>query len=332
MTGRYEHLVGYAVSHPWALLPDMCAVIAGILAKRIAGFDADAAAIAAARTARESRSLPSPGGNVAIIPLHGVIAPRMNLFSDASGGATFEGLTAQLRAAVDDSHVDKIVFDVDSPGGNVAGATEFAREVLAARAKKPVIAQANHLMASAAYWAMSGATEIVASPSSLVGGIGVYTLFDDMTKALDALGIKREVISAGRYKAESVEGLSLTDDARAHIQTLINGAYGRFTGDVGRGRGVQASTVRKGFGEGRVLDADAAKTEGLIDRIATMDETLARVTHSTSRGHAAETPPPATAQEPLPATAQEPAAAPHDADRIEFERAIRELMLQGIKR
>jgi ClpP class serine protease len=83
----------------------------------------------------------------------------MNLLSEVSGGTTFEALTKQLQAAVADPDVKTIVFDVDSPGGNVAGASEFAREVLRARATKPIIVQAHHLLASAAYWPMAGATE-----------------------------------------------------------------------------------------------------------------------------------------------------------------------------
>jgi signal peptide peptidase SppA len=331
--GRYEHLIAFALEHPWAVTPAMRTLIANVLVRRAAGEEADAEAIAVARAQRDTRSVAVPeGGSVAVIPVAGVIAPRMNLFSDVSGGATFEGLGKQVQAAVEDPNVKTIVFDVDSPGGNVAGATEFARQVLAARASKTVIAQVNHLMASAAYWTMAGATEIVASPSSLVGGIGVYALYDDISAVLAELGIKREIFSAGTFKAEGVGGLPLTDEARAHMQTLIDGAYGRFVGDVAKGRGVTPTAVRKGFGEGRVLDADAAKAAGLIDRIATLDDTLARVTRSTSRRAVAESQPPATSQEPDRATDQEPAAKPHDTARLAAEREQRALFLKGLRR
>jgi signal peptide peptidase SppA len=330
---RYEHLVAYALEHPWAVTPNMRTLIADLLAKRLAGEDADVEALARAKAQRETRTVTgSPeGSGVAVIPIAGLIAPRMNLFSDVSGGATFEGLTQQLQAAVADPAVKTIVFDVDSPGGNVAGSTEFARAVLNARASKTIIAHANHLMASAAYWTMAGATEIVASPSALVGSIGVYALYDDLTAAMQSHGVKREVFSAGKYKADGVGGTALTDEARAHIQALIDGAYGRFVGDVAKGRGVSTAAVRNGFGEGRVLDAETAKTEGLVDRVATLDETLARVTRSTSRRLSAEAPPPATSQEPSPATDQELAAVSHDAAGVEYERRLFALRLHRLK-
>jgi signal peptide peptidase SppA len=280
---NYAHLVAFALEHPWAVTPSMRGLIADILARRLAGLDSDDAAIAAALEARATREVPVPtGGTVALIPLHGVISPRMNLFTETSGGTTAEALTKQTQAAVNDPNVKTIVFDVDSPGGNVAGISELAREVLRARAAKPVIAVANHGMSSAAYWAMSGATELVASPSALVGSIGVYGIHDDISAMLAQLGVKREVFSAGKYKAEGVDGGPLSDDAKAHVLGLIEGAYGRFVGDVAKGRGVKPSDVRDGYGQGRSLNAEQALAAGLIDRIATLQETLARVMQPTT--------------------------------------------------
>jgi signal peptide peptidase SppA len=280
---NYVHLVAFALEHPWAITPPMRALIADILARRLAGLDPDDAVIAAALEARATRDMPVPsGGSVALIPMHGVISPRMNMFTETSGGTTFEALTKQLQAAVADPNVRTIVFDVDSPGGNVAGASEFAGEVLRARSIKTVIAQANHLMASAAYWGMAGATKIIASPSALVGSVGVYTIHDDVSAHLDALGVKREVFSAGKYKAEGADGGALSADAKTHVQGLVDGAYGRMVGDIAKGRGVRPSDIRSGYGEGRTLSADQALSAGLIDSIGTLHDTLARVLQPTT--------------------------------------------------
>jgi len=332
--GRYDHLVAFALDHPWAITPSMRGIIAGILVHRIAGDDPDQDVIAAAMEARATRTVGGTEDVVAIIPIGGVIAPRMNLFTEASGGTTFDALTAQLHAAMADPAVKTIIFDVDSPGGNAAGASEFAREVLRARTQKRIIAQSNHLLASAAYWPMAAATEIVASPSSLVGSIGVYTLHDDISEGLAKLGIKRQVFAAGKYKGEGADGGPLSDDAKAHIQDLIDGAYNRFVGDVAKGRGVKPSDVRNGFGQGRALSAEAALEVGLIDRIATFQETLARVmksptTVATTRA-AVDPPPVLTDQEPLAATSQE-ARAVRDPSFAEFEQRVLALELKGLQ-
>src|SRR5215831_11740109 len=86
--GRYDHLIAFALDHPWAITPSMRAIVAGILAHRLAGEEPDQGAIAAALEARATQSVAGTDGAVALIPIGGVIAPRMNLFSDASGGTT----------------------------------------------------------------------------------------------------------------------------------------------------------------------------------------------------------------------------------------------------
>jgi signal peptide peptidase SppA len=327
----YDHLAAFALEHPWALTDNMREVVANTIARRLAGMDDDEDGIARAQQARDTRDVAVRGGGlVAVLPLHGVIAPRMNMLSEISGGATFEGLTKQLNAAVADPDVTTIVFDVDSPGGNVAGASEFARDVLRARAIKPIIVQANHLMASAAYWGLAGATEIVASPSAMVGSVGVYGIHDDLTEARAKLGIKREVLSAGKYKAEAVAGMALSESARAHQQHLIDGYYDRMVGDIAKGRGVSAAAVRAGYGEGRVLNVDDALAAGLIDRIATLDDTLARVTQPATAGRArvAATAPPANTADPAPA--QDSRVVSTGAQFAAFERRVLDLHLRRL--
>jgi signal peptide peptidase SppA len=305
----YAHVLGFALDHPWALTPAMCAMVASILARHLGAEDPEVVGLVPRANLPQAKR-----GTAAVIPVYGVIAPRMNLLSEFSGGTTFEALSAQLRAAVEDDTIKTIVLDVDSPGGNVAGATEFAREVLKARERKPIIAQAQFQMASAAYWLAACATEVVAAPSAMVGAIGVYTIYDDVSEALAAIGVKRELIVAGKFKAEGADGGPLTDAARTHLHAIVDAAYGNFVADVAKGRGVSTAAVRSGYGEGRLVGADEALALGLIDRIATLGDTLARLTGGTARSSlsapaatAQELPPAATAQEPPP-----PSTADHD--------------------
>jgi signal peptide peptidase SppA len=307
MRHAYDHLIAFALEQPWALTEEMRRVIAGVLARRMVGQDGDPDQIAAAVKMRKVTE-PTAGNGVAVIPVYGVIAPRMNLMTEMSGGTSYDLLTSQLHEAVA-TNPKAIVFDVDSPGGNVAGATEFAREVLKARTRVPIIAQANHLMASAAFWLGACATEVIASPSSLVGSIGVYTIYQDMSAALEQLGIKREVIAAGKFKGEGVDGGALTDDARAHRQSIVDGYYGKFVGDVAKGRGVTVEVVTARYGQGRVVAAGEALAAGMVDRIATLSETVSRFLDPAVAGTGIpRATAPATAQELSGATAQERAA------------------------
>jgi signal peptide peptidase SppA len=271
-----EHLCAFVIDTPWALTKRMLGVVASVLSHRLAGQarDADLRAQAPSTSRRSVAVAPS---TVAQIPIHGIIAPRMNLLSDVSGGTSYQALTGALHQAVLDPTVKSIVLDVDSPGGSCAGAPEFATALLKARQQKPITAVAAFQMNSAAYWLASCCTEIVASPSASVGSIGVFTIHEDLSKMIDALGVKATVFSAGKYKLDGHPLQPLDDGARARLQKSVDRMYGMFVRDVAKGRGVSEAAVRGGFGEGASVGADEALSLGMVNRIATLDETLDRV-------------------------------------------------------
>jgi signal peptide peptidase SppA len=224
-----------------------------------------------------AKPIPKIGG-VARVPVMGSITHRDSIWSSFFGGTSVERLTKTFRDLGSDSDVSTVMLDIHSPGGTVSGLPELAAEARALRGKKHVVALANTLTASAAYWLASQADEIVATPEALVGSIGVFTTHDDYSAMLARIGINTTYISAGKYKTEANPDEPLTDEARAHLQSIVDDAYGLFVGDVAAGRGVTPAQVRADYGQGRVLTAGDAKDAGMIDRVATSDETMRRLT------------------------------------------------------
>lgn len=219
----------------------------------------------------------SPQRSVAVLPLYGVMMPRVGDIEESSGMVSTERWGRAFSALVNDPSVAAIVLDVDSPGGAVPGTAELAQRVYDARGTKPIVAVANYMIASAAYWVASQADEIVMSPSAEVGSIGIWTAHLDESAAFEMQGIKAELISAGKYKVEGNNLGPLTDEARAHIQARVDAEYDAFTAAVARGRGVAKATARgPQFGEGRTYLAQEAVQRGMADRIGTLEETIAR--------------------------------------------------------
>lgn len=273
---RYRRILEYVTSHPWAIQRETLDGMMELLALRIEGGrlagDEIAARIAAARQSQGDRRAES---FVGVIPIYGVIMPRANLMTEMSGGTTVEGIRSAFRSALNDDEVSRIVFDVDSPGGSVEGIPELADEIRAARGRKPMTAVANYLMASAAYYLGSQADEVVASPSSMVGSIGVYALHTDQSALNEQIGVRPTYVYAGKFKVEGNPHEPLSDEALAHIQESVNYSYDQFVAAVAVARGVSQKVVRDGYGEGRVLDAGPAQAAGLVDRLATLDEVMA---------------------------------------------------------
>jgi signal peptide peptidase SppA len=159
----------------------------------------------------------------------------------------------------------------------VPGTEELSNEIRSLRGgEKPIIAHVNSLAASAAYWIAASADEIVVTPSGRAGSIGVYTAHDDISVALEKRGIKRTYISAGKHKVEGNETEPIGKDTLAHIQDGVNRSYSRFVAAVAEGRGTTVGKVEDGYGQGRTFFAEALMDRGMVDRIATLEQTLER--------------------------------------------------------
>lgn len=215
-------------------------------------------------------------GTVAVLPLYGVLVHRPSWFS-AMFGTSCQEFLLRFRQAVNNPAVKAIVIDVDSPGGAVFGVEELAVGIYEARGRKPIVAIANAVMASAAYWAASAADEIVVAPGGQAGSIGVMAVHSDLSGAAEKAGIKHTIISAGRYKAEGSELAPMSDEARAAAQKMIDNYYDLFVNAVARNRRTTPAAVRGGFGQGRVLvDRESVKA-GLADRVGTLGEAISRI-------------------------------------------------------
>jgi capsid assembly protease len=282
---KYERIMGAVTALPWAILPAKLAAIQAVLLLRAQGERLTEEEIQARVGAALARPAVVGGGaGLAVLPLVGTIVPRGGMFTEASGAVSVSQFAQQLRQALSDPDIGAIVIDVDSPGGQVGGVAELADELFAARGRKPIVAQVNHLAASAAYWLASAADQVVVSPSGEVGSIGVFAMHQDVSQALEREGVRVNLISAGRYKVEGNPFGPLTDEARQAMQGRVDEYYEMFVSAVARQRGAKRSDVRDGFGEGRVVGAAQAVRLGMADRVATLDETVARLAGGRRRG------------------------------------------------
>ncbi|MBP8233104.1 MAG: S49 family peptidase [Rhizorhabdus sp.] len=273
---KYPHILAAFASEYWAMEEAKLLAIVDFLTFQADGGKLSAEEIEARIAPQTATAVARQEGAISIIPLRGIISPRVGMMGSlSSSGTTAEGFAAAVDKAAADDKVKAIIVDADTPGGNVINVDEAAAAVAAVRGTKPIVVQVTGNLASAGYWIGSTADEIVVSPSSAVGAIGVRTAYDDVTAALEKSGISREIISAGKFKGEGLLG-PLSDDTRAYMQGRVDDYFGMFVDRVASGRGVTAAQVRDGFGQGRMLGASAAVKEGMADRVATMKETLAR--------------------------------------------------------
>jgi len=274
---RYQHVLRAVRDTPWAIRPEALLVIQD--GEQLTDEQIHAR-IQAARPLTPAAQL----GDVAVLPLFGVLMPRASLMSQMSGGTSVEQFTRDLGDLVADDTVETIVLNVDSPGGMTDLIPEAAQQIREARNQKRIIAVANTDAASAAYWLAAQATELIVTPSGSVGSVGVYAAHQDFSEKLQREGVATTLISAGRFKTEGNPFEPLNEEALAAVQARVDEFYAMFTTDVAAGRRVTPDDVRGGFGEGRMVTATNAVAIGMADRVDTLDGVVARLTGRTTLG------------------------------------------------
>jgi signal peptide peptidase SppA len=214
-------------------------------------------------------------GGVAILPVYGIIDKRMNMFMQFSGGTSTELLARDFKKALGDPAVKAILLDVDSPGGSVDGTKELADLILASRDVKPVVAYANGLMASAAYWIGAGAPMIFAGATAEVGSIGVALMHYDYSAADALAGVKRTVITGGEYKRIASDEKPLSKEGREYLQAMVDDYYALFLEGVALARGSEPESVHEKMANGRIFVGKKALKAGLVDKIGYFEDALA---------------------------------------------------------
>lgn len=209
---------------------------------------------------------------VATLPITGPLFAKANLMTMISGATSYDILATDFSAALADESVDAIVLKIDSPGGEVTGASELAAMIYAARGIKPIIAYVSGTIASAAYWIGSAADRIVASDTALAGSIGVQM---GMSIKDPKAGEKslRFVSSQSPMKNADPE----SDDGAKAIQAIVDGLASVFVKTVAVNRGVTETKVLESFGAGSVFVSAEALSRGMIDQIGTYESVLQAV-------------------------------------------------------
>ncbi len=282
---KRELLIAEFLATPWAMMPERLNAVAAVLTRWSRGDMASTETMQqieadkATRSARREQLVGSAGNGIAVLPLYGVVTQRGNQVDDVSGpgSVSTQRFASALREAIADPAVGGILIDIDSPGGSVYGVAELADEIIAARSQKPVVAIANSLAASAAYWIGASCSEMYVTPGGEVGSIGVWQAHFDYSEALARDGVKPTLISAGKYKVEGNPYAPLDSDAQSFMQSRVDDYYAAFTKAVAKGRNVPISQVRSGMGEGRVLGADAALEQNMIDGISTFSDVVKKM-------------------------------------------------------
>ena len=243
MSTRFFQIARHLYCEPWLIRPEMHAILRDIFTAHLSGGDPEAQRRELGNQLFNARRLPKisltnagPGdddpngqrppysmvGNIAVVPLVGVIGNRVGMLEKSSGVTDCMDFCTAMKLATEDTNVHGVVIEIDSPGGTVSGVSEAAAAVERCGTVKPVVSYTDSMMASAAYWIGCAAKAIYCGDMASVGSVGVYMSLLDSSEAYKKQGVSVDVIKSGKFKGIGIEGTSLTEEQRAYLQQHID--------------------------------------------------------------------------------------------------------------
>lgn len=220
---------------------------------------------------------------VAVVGVEGTLVHKGAYVGQSSGQTSYQGLQAQVARARRDPSVRAAVFEIDSMGGEAAGAFETAEMIFALSSEKPTMAILTSHANSAAYLLAAPCRQIVMPREGSAGSIGALCLMVDARGALEQQGLKATVIRAGQFKADTHPAAPL-ETAAARLQAQVDEVRDQFATAVGRYRGARFNKAQALATEAEVFSGSDAAKIGLVDAIGAGNEAFDAFRKAVNRG------------------------------------------------
>jgi len=178
-----------------------------------------------------------------------------------------------LQQARNDSRIKAVVIRLDTPGGSAFASENIRQQVLALKtAGKKVVVSMGSVTASGGYWIASAADEIIASPTTLTGSIGIFGMFATIDKSLNKIGVHQDGVSTSPLSGFGITQ-PLSPELAEIFQIGIENGYTNFLKIVSEGRNMSVEEVDK-VAQGRVWTGVDGVENGLVDQLGNLQTAI----------------------------------------------------------
>lgn len=186
-----------------------------------------------------------------------------------------------LDLLANDDDVKAVVLRINSGGGSAYASEQMWRAIQQLKAKKPVVVSMSGLAASGGYYMSCGANYIYAEPTTLTGSIGIFGMIPDASGLLkDKLGLSFDVVKTNESSDYGAMGRPFNEGEGAAMQGYVDRGYQLFIKRVADGRTAAGHKMTTAdvdkIGQGRVWTGNQALKRGLVDKLGTLDDAIAK--------------------------------------------------------
>ena len=217
-------------------------------------------------------------GDIAVIKVDGPLSYRSSIESIWWDEDTYDSIGRAFDKCIADDDIKGVVFDINSPGGEVNGCADLADKIFNARGSKPygIVARTGGMMCSAAYWIGSSCEKVFTASNGTLGSIGVLCAFRKLNEQIVTETVVVSDLSPDKAPTpDTQEGLSL-------IKKELNDLAEVFIANVARNRGTTVEDVKMNFGKGGVFIGENAVAAKLADGVMSLDDLCEQMKQGTS--------------------------------------------------
>ncbi len=210
-------------------------------------------------------------GRIAIVSVVGALVNLVNPLT-----ANYPALTAAFQRLETEGRVEAVLVRFRSPGGTVSGLMDCSGALDRLSEQKLTVAQVDGGCFSAAYYLAAQCGTIACGRADHVGSIGTILTLEGWSEAYAQAGIRRVTKRTGQLKAIGILGDPVTSPQEQFLQALVDQHFAHFRESVTNGRGFTAEEFTA-VASGAFWLGETAVELGLIDRVSSIDETLAAI-------------------------------------------------------
>lgn len=215
-------------------------------------------------------------GDTAIVSVMGPLLNNLSLFEYLMGYNSYGWVLEDLRRALADEKVARVILDFDSPGGSSSEMFETARYIRGMAGQKPIYAWVGSMACSAAYGLASACNKIYANPAAEIGSVGTMLVASHQEEP-DGDGVRYIQVVASDSPLKNADPTT-PEGLQSYVERL-NAINGQFIELLADNRGVTTDYVKSSFGRGAVFSGREALDRRMIDgTFNTFDEFLSFIT------------------------------------------------------
>ncbi len=194
-------------------------------------------------------------------------------YAGAEAAIYSETFIAHVRRLAKDDRIRGIILRIDSPGGDAIASDEILRELRLLAERKPVVVSMSDTAASGGYYIAMTGGPVLAYASTITGSIGVLYGKANLRGLYEKLGVRKEILTRGRYADIDSDYQPLSDAGRRKLREGVEKTYVGFLDRVAEGRKRPVGEIEP-LAQGRAWLGAQAQSRALVDELGGVDRAI----------------------------------------------------------